>query len=133
VHHSAATEADQAGGLDDLFDPRQRGRQIADGALGRGLGRPVVRLGGTGFLFRLDLGQRDGQVLEGQLPFILGQLFRPLPMQGMVQLGDQMLLPTGDFRQRRHRFHQRQHRRALRGRDGGKVDGGGALHRLELP
>lgn len=50
----------------------------------------------------------------------------------MVQLGDQMLLPPGDFCQRRHPLHQRQHRCALRGRDGGKVDGGGWLHGPEL-
>ena len=81
----------------------------------------------------LDLGQRDGQVLECQLPLILGQLFRPFAMQGVVQFGNQMFLPTGDFRQRRHRFHQRQHRRTLRGRNGGKVDGGCGLHGLELP
>ena len=129
VHEAAATGTDQAGGFDDLFDPRQRGWQVAYGALGR----PVVRLGGTGYLLRLDLGQSDGQVLECKLTFILGQLFRPLAMQGMVQFGDQMLLPAGDFCQRRHGFHQRQHRRTLRGRDGGKVDGGCGLHGLELP
>jgi hypothetical protein len=68
------------------------------------------------------------------LPFILGQLFRPFAMQGMVQFGDpladsglslnhdrQMLLPLGDFRECRHLFHQRQNRCALRGRDGRKI------------
>ena len=142
VHEAAATGTDQAGGFDDLFDPRQRGWQVAYGALGR----PVVRLGGTGYLLRLDLGQSDGQVLECKLTFILGQLFRPLAMQGMVQFSDplaesglssnherQMLLPPSDFRQRRHRFHQRQNRCPLHGRDGGKVDGGCGLHGLELP
>jgi hypothetical protein len=53
-------------------------------------------------------------------------------MQGMVQLGNQVLLPTGDFRQRRRLFHQRLNRRALRGRDRGKVNGGGGLLGLEL-
>jgi hypothetical protein len=133
VHDTAAAGADQAGGFDDFFDARQPSGQIADGALRRGSGRPVADLGGTGFLLRLDLGQRDGQVFERQLPFIFRQLFRPLAVQGMVQFSDQMLLPPGDLRQRRHRFHQRLNCRALRGRDGGKVDGGGGLHGLELP
>lgn len=70
VHDTAATGTDQAGGLDDLFDPRQRGRQIANGALRRGFGRAIARLGGTDFLLRLDLGQSDGQILKRQLPFI---------------------------------------------------------------
>jgi len=43
--------------------------------LGAGAGRPALRFGCACFLLGLDLGQRDGQVLEGQLPFILGQLF----------------------------------------------------------
>jgi hypothetical protein len=116
---AAAARADQAGGFDDLFDAWQRGGQIADGAFRRGLGcGHVTCFGSTGFLLRLDLGQRDGQVFERQLTFILRQLFRPLAMQGMVQFGDQMLLPAGDFCQCRHRFHQRQHGRTLRGSDG---------------
>lgn len=43
-------------------------------------------------LLHLDLSQCDRQVLERQLPLILGPLFRPLTMQGMVQLSNQMLL-----------------------------------------
>jgi hypothetical protein len=58
--------------------------------------------------------------------------FLTAAVQGVVQLSDQMLLPTGDFCQRRHRFHQRQNSRTLRGRDGGKIDGGCGLHGLEL-
>ena len=96
VHDAAAAGTDQAVRFDDLFNTRQRSWQVADGALWRGFARPVVRLGGTGFLLRLDLCQGDGQVFESQLPLILGQLFRPLAMQRMVQLGDQMLLPTGE-------------------------------------
>lgn len=75
VHDPAAAVTDQAGGLDDLLDPQQCRRQVADGALRRRLGRPVARFNGPLFFFRLDLGQRDGQVLKRQLPFIFGQLF----------------------------------------------------------
>ena len=133
VHNTATAGADQAVGLDDLLDARQCGRQVANGALWCGPGCPVAPFGGTGFFLGLDLGQRDGQVLEGELPLVLGQLFRPFAMQGMVQFSDQVLLPTGDFRQRCHRFHQCQNRRTLRGRNGGKVDGGCGLHGMELP
>jgi len=42
-------------------------------------------------------------------------------MQGMVQLGDQVLLPLGYFCERHYLFHQRQNRRALRSRDSGKI------------
>lgn len=59
VHDTAATGAGQAGWFDDLFDARQRGGQVADGAFWCRPGCPVVRLGGTGFLFCLNLGQRD--------------------------------------------------------------------------
>ena len=146
VHDAAAARADQAGGFDDLFDAWKPRRQIADGALRRGFGRAIARLSCPRFLFRLNLGQRDGQVFERQLPFILGQLFRPLAVQGMVQLSDplaesglssnherQMLLPTGDFCQRRHRFHQRQNGCTLRGLDGRKVGCGCGFPGLELP
>lgn len=68
VHDAAATRADEGGGFDDLLDARQIGRQVADGAFWRGLGRPVGCSGRALFLLRLDLGQRDGQVLKGQLP-----------------------------------------------------------------
>ncbi len=87
------------------------GGQVANGALECRPARPIARFGGTDFLFRLDLGQRDGQVLKRQLLLILGQFFRPLAMQSMVQLGDQladsglssnherqMHLPTDNFR-----------------------------------
>jgi hypothetical protein len=96
-------------------------------------------------LLHLDLGQRDGQILERQLPFILSQLFRAFAMQGMVQFGDplagsglssnhdrQVLLSLGDFCERRHLFHQRQNCRALRGRDGGKVNGRCRNHDLRI-
>ena len=132
VHKAAAARADQAGGFDDLFNAGQRGRQVADGAPRRGPGRPVARSGGTGFLFRLDLGQGDGQVFKGQLPLVLRQLFRPLAVQGVIQLSNQMLLSPRDFRQCRNGFHQRQNRRALRGRNGGKVYDGGGLHGMDL-
>jgi hypothetical protein len=76
VHDTAATRADQAGGFDNLFDARQIGGQVTDGAFWCRLGgRPITCLCGPFLLFRLDLGQRDGQVLEGQLPLVLGQLF----------------------------------------------------------
>lgn len=132
VHDTAAAGADQAVRLDDFLDTRQCGRQVADGALRRGPGCTVAPFGGMGFFLGLDLGQRDGQVLEGQLPLVLGQLFRPFAMQRMVQFSDQVLLPPGDFRQRSHRFHQRLHRRALRNRDGGQIKGGDGLHGLML-
>jgi hypothetical protein len=72
-------------------------RCLADDALRRGIGRRIVRLGGLHFLLRLDLGQRDGQVFERQLPLILRQLFVPLAMQRMAQLSAQMLLAFGDI------------------------------------
>ena len=43
-------------------------------------------------------------------------------MQGMVHLCDQMLLAPGNFLKRRNRFHQSHNHRALRDRDGGKVN-----------
>ena len=85
VHDTAAARADQAVGLDDLFDARQPGRQIAEGALRCGLGRLVARLGGARLFLGLDLRQGDGQVLKRQLPLIFGQLFRALAMQGVVR------------------------------------------------
>jgi len=53
-------------------------------------------------------------------------------MQGVVQLGDQALLPPGDFRQCRYLLHQSLNRRALRGRDGGQIKSGDGLHGLTL-
>ncbi|WP_211243593.1 hypothetical protein, partial [Sulfitobacter sp. 15WGC] len=61
-------------------------------------------------------------VLERQLPLILGQLFRPFAMQGMVQFSDQMLLALGNILKRCDRFHQGRNHFTLRGRDGGKVN-----------
>ena len=117
VHDTAATRADQAVRFDNLFDARQCGREIADGPLWRVLGcRLVICLGGKMFLLHLDLGQCDGQILKRQLPFILGQLFRPLPMQGMVQLGNQMLLALGNILKCCDRFHQGRNHCTLRGR-----------------
>ena len=58
------------------------------------------------FLLHLDLGQCDRQILECQLPLILGQLFRPFAMQGMVQFSNQMLLALGNILKRCDRFHQ---------------------------
>ena len=77
VQDAAATRAHQAVRFDDLFNARQRGRQIADGALCDRLGCRSVTwwLGRAGFLFRLNLGQGNRQILKGQLPLILGQLF----------------------------------------------------------
>jgi hypothetical protein len=43
-------------------------------------------------------------------------------MQGMVHLGDQMLLPPRNFLKRSNRFHQCRNHRALRNGDGGKVN-----------
>lgn len=124
VHDTAATRADQAVRFDNLFDARQCGREIADGALWRGPGcRFVICLGGQMLFLHLDLSQCDRQILEGQLPLILGQLFRPLPMQGMVQLSNQMLLALSNFLKRCDRFHQGRNHRTLRGRDSGKVNG----------
>ena len=88
VHDTAAAGADQAGGFDDFFDARQCSRQVADGALWCGPDCPFAPFGGTGFLLSRDFGQGDGQVLEGELPFILGQLLGPFAMQGVVLLGD---------------------------------------------
>ena len=75
VHDTAAAGADQAVGFDDLFYAWKPRWQVADGALWRGLARPTVCFGGPRFLLRLDLGQCNGQVLEGQLPLIFRQLF----------------------------------------------------------
>jgi hypothetical protein len=86
VHDTAATGADQAGGLDDLFYAWKPRGQIADGALWGRLGCPIARLGGPRFLFCINFGQRIGQVLECQLPFISRQLFRAPAMQGVAQL-----------------------------------------------
>jgi len=60
------------GGFNGFFDAGQRGRKIADGAFGCGFDRPITRLGRSLFHRSLDLGQRDGQVLERQLSLILG-------------------------------------------------------------
>lgn len=54
-------------------------------------------------------------------------------MHGLVQLGDQMLLAPGDLPERGEFLHQRQNRRALRGRKGGNIQGGGGLHGHNLP
>lgn len=132
VHDAAAARADQAIRLDDFLDARQRRRQVTDGALGSGLGRAVTGFGGAFFLCLLELGQGDGQVLKRQLPFILGQLFRASAMQGMVQFGDQMLLPRSDLLERCYLVQQRLHHRALRGRDHRKVYDRRGLHRLKL-
>ncbi|EKE18178.1 MAG: hypothetical protein ACD_10C00098G0007, partial [uncultured bacterium] len=71
---AAAARTDQAGRFDDLFDAWQPGGQVAEGALRRGFGRATVRLGGPRFLFCLNLGQRDGQVLERELPRVLREM-----------------------------------------------------------
>ena len=71
MHDPTTARADQTVRLDDLFDTRQCRGKVADGALGRGLGRPIARFGCSGFLLCLDLGQRDGQLLEGQLHLLL--------------------------------------------------------------
>lgn len=133
VHGTAAAGAVQALGLDHHLDARQRGRQVADRAPRRGSGRCVVSPGPARGLLRLDLGEGDGQLLEGQLPLVFGELLRPFAMQGMVQLGDQMLLPAGDLLKRGDLFDQRERRRALRDRQGGEIQGGGGGHGLILP
>jgi hypothetical protein len=82
--------------------------------------------------FLLNLGRGDGQVFEHLLPFIFCQPHRTLAMQDMIQFSDQMFLPPGDFRQSRHRFHQRQTLHTLHGRSGGKINGGFGLHGQKL-
>ncbi len=97
-------------------DRSEGGLETGEGLYAVG-GRPccsVTRLGGPLFLLSFHLSQRDGQVLERQLPLSLGQLFRPLAMLRMVQLGDQMFLASGDILEGRHIFQQRLNRRALR-------------------
>ena len=75
VQDVAAARADEAVRFDDLLNARQRGGQVADSALPRGLVRGFTHFGRVGFLFRLNLGQGNRQILEGQLPLVLGQLF----------------------------------------------------------
>ena len=60
----AVRTTDEAGGLDDLFDLWQRGRQFPDDALWRCLDRPVARFGGTGCHRNLNPDQHVGQVVE---------------------------------------------------------------------
>ena len=133
VQRPAAAGAVQALGLDHHLDARQRGRQVADGAPRRGPGRCVLSPGPALGLLRLDLGEGDGQLLEGQLPLVFGELLRPFAMQGMVQLCDQMLLPARDLPKRGDLLDQRERRRTLRDRQGGKIQGGGGGHGLILP
>ena len=124
VQGTAAAGAVEVRGLDHHLNARKRHRQIADRALGRGSGRCVLRPASAHGLLRLHLGEGDGQLLEGQLPLVFGKLLRTFAMQGMVQLGDQMLLPAGDLPKRGDLLDQRERRRALRDRQGGEIQSG---------
>ncbi|WP_218820795.1 hypothetical protein, partial [Haematobacter missouriensis] len=56
------------------------------------------------------------------------------PAQFWVKINrlSKLVLPPGDILERRDLFQQRLHRRALRGRDGGKIKDCCGLHAREL-
>ncbi len=131
VHLSAATGAFQAVGFDHLFDPRQVLGQIAmiapDGATCGKL------RGGLFVLLRLDLRHRCFKILERQLALVLAQLFRPLSMHHLIQLGHEMLQALVDLLESVPLAQHRQNSVALVFGDGRKVDGRGAGHGPVLP
>ena len=114
VHPPAATRAFQAGGIDDLFDPRQARRQVSAVALrGRDLAARRFVRGGPVIALRFDLGHRRLEIFEGELPVVRAELLGLLAMHDMVQLGDEVLEPLDDLlqiggfrRQRRVRSQQ---------------------------
>jgi hypothetical protein len=73
---AAAARADQAVRFDDLFNARQSGRQIADGALWRGLGcYSVTCFGRQIFFLCLDFAKRNRQIFKRQLARVFSQFF----------------------------------------------------------
>lgn len=97
MHLPAAARAFETFRLDDLLDPRLVPWQVSEVPVDRGA-LPARRCGRRVGLFlgRLDLPDRDGQILEGQLALVLGQLLRSPAVEREAQFLDQRLLaPIG--------------------------------------